>query len=230
MAQDSYTPIPGWDHQIFPSYLVATATVRLPAEDEVNEDDDSEIKVLGDKQGVLGVELTSPGAETPVKVTIMSNAILEESTFEGTLDDEGTVYHIFPRVRYDYDRLTKNRQSMPVEVTFSVELGDEHLGEQTVTLTLRSVNDCPYSVFNSEGDATDISFMFAAYVNEQHPFVDKVLREALDEGVVDSFTGYQSGDAAEVYRQVYALWNALSERDVRYSNITTEAATNRRGA
>ena len=24
----------------------------------------------------------------------------------------------------------------------------------------------------------DVSFMFAAYVNEQHPFVDNVLREA----------------------------------------------------
>ncbi len=67
--------------------------------------------------------------------------------------------------------------------------------------------------------------MFAAYVNEQHPFVDKLLREALDQGVVDSFTGYQSGEPGEVYRQVYALWNALSERDVRYSNITTSAAT-----
>ena len=32
--------------------------------------------------------------------------------------------------------------------------------------------------------------MFAANVNEQHPFVEKVLREALDEGIVDSFSGY----------------------------------------
>ncbi len=35
---------------------------------------------------------------------------------------------------------------------------------------------------------TDVRFMFAAYVNEQHPFVEKVLREALDEGIVDSFS------------------------------------------
>jgi hypothetical protein len=66
--------------------------------------------------------------------------------------------------------------------------------------------------------------MFAAYVNEQHPFVDKLLREALDGELVDSFTGYQSGNPAEVYRQVYALWDALAERDVRYSSITATAA------
>jgi hypothetical protein len=226
IAQDVYTPIAGWDHQLFPSYLVATATVRLPQQDEVDDDSDSDVDVLGDLQGVLGVELTSPGADTAVTVTVMANAILEESTFEGTLDEEGGVYRIFPRVRYKYDVLAKNKQSIPVEVTFSVELDGEELEMQTVTLTLRSVNDCPYAVVGADDEVKDISFMFAAYVNEQHPFVDKVLREALDEGVVDSFTGYQSGDPAEVYRQVYALWNALSARDVRYSNITTSAADN----
>ena len=66
--------------------------------------------------------------------------------------------------------------------------------------------------------------MFAAYVNEQHPFVDKVLREALDTGLVNAFTGYQSGEASEVYLQTYALWQALSLRDVRYSSITSEVA------
>ena len=225
VAEDAYTPIAGWDHQLFPSYLVATATVRLPQQDEVNDDSDSDVHVLGDRQGVLGVELTSPAADATVKVTLLANAIFEESTFEGTLDEEGAVYRVFPRVRYKYDVLGKNKQSIPVEVTFNVELGDEELDDQTVTLTLRSINDCPYSVVGADGNVTDISFMFAAYVNEQHPFVDKLLREALNQGVVDSFTGYQSDDPGEVYRQVYALWNMLSERDVRYSNITTSAAT-----
>jgi hypothetical protein len=67
--------------------------------------------------------------------------------------------------------------------------------------------------------------MFAAYVNEQHPFVDKLLREALDDGVVESFTGYQSDDPDDLYRQVYALWHALTKRDVRYSSITASEAT-----
>jgi hypothetical protein len=220
----TYTPITGWDHQLFPSYLVASATVRLPQEDQVDEDSEADVTVLGDTQGVLGVELTSPGEESTVVVTVLANSILEESTFEAELDEEGGVYRIYPRIRYKYDVLTKNKQSIPVEVTYSVEVDGEELEDQTVTLTLRSINDCPWAVTEPDGTSKDISFMFAAYVNEQHPFVDKILREALDQGVVDSFTGYQSGDPAEVYRQVYALWNALSERDVRYSNITTSAA------
>jgi hypothetical protein len=220
----SYSPITGWDHQLFPSYLVASATVRLPQEDQVAKDSEADVTVLGDTQGVLGVELTSPGEGSTVVVTVLANSILEESTFEAELDEEGGVYRIFPRIRYKYDVLTKNKQSIPVEVTYSVEVDGEELEDQTVTLTLRSINDCPWAATEPDGTFKDISFMFAAYVNEQHPFVDKILREALDQGAVDSFTGYQSGDPAEVYRQVYALWNALSERDVRYSNITTSAA------
>jgi hypothetical protein len=123
--------------------------------------------------------------------------------------------------------LAENKQSVPVPVHFSVEIGEEDgEEEQTVTATLRSVNDCPYTIGGGE-DAVDVSFTFAAYVNEQHPYVEKILREALNEGIVDSFTGYQSGDEQEVYRQVYALWDALTKRDVRYADITVEAAENR---
>lgn len=42
--------------------------------------------------------------------------------------------------------------------------------------------------------------MFAVYVNEQYPFVDKVLREALDEGIVDSFSGYITISVADARR------------------------------
>jgi hypothetical protein len=110
-----------------------------------------------------------------------------------------------------------------------VQTDDEGAEEQTETLTLRSINDCPFALVENaggEGDKVtcDLSFMFAAYVNEQHPFVDKLLREALDSDIVDSFTGYQNGNPAEVYLQVYALWDALAERDVRYSSITATAA------
>ena len=222
-ARAEFTPIAGWDHQLFPSYIVATAAVRLPDEAD-DEDDEADAVVLGDRQGVLGIRIDAPAADVPITVTITGSDILEPSTFSTTLETEGTTYAVFPKIKYKYAALARNKQSVPVSVTFHVEVAGEEAEEKTATITLHSVNDCPYMIVHDEDSSTDISFMFAAYVNEQHPFVDKVLREALDGGVVDSFTGYQSGDPAEVYRQVYALWHALSERDVRYSNITTSAA------
>jgi hypothetical protein len=211
----------GWNDQLFPSFIIATATIKLP--DDAIEDRDEDEEVMGDSQGLLGVTLDAPEDDTAVKVTISCDAIMEPSTFSGTLAERGKSYTIFPKIKYKYDVLAKRSQPGPVTVTYKVELGDEEAEEQTETLTLRSINDCPFTIVEDEG-TVDVCFMFAAYVNEQHPYVDKILREALNTKIVDSFTGYQSKDKAEVYRQVYALWHALSQRDLRYSDITTSSA------
>jgi hypothetical protein len=218
IVRAEFTTIAGWNNQLFPSYIVATATLK--SSEDAEEEDET---VLGDPRGLFGIEIESPGDDVEIKVTIVGNDIMEESVFTGTLAEEGGEYTIRPRIRYKYNSLTHNKQATPVTVTFKVEIDDEDAEEQTETITLRSINDCPFGLVEGE-EFTDLCYMFAAYVNEQHPFVDKLLREALDRGAVDSFTGYQSGDAGEVYRQVYAVWDALSARDVRYSDITTTAA------
>jgi len=210
----------GWSDQLFPSFLIATATIKLPKE-AVEEYEGQQ--VLGDPQGLVGITIEAPEDDTPITVTITCDTIMEPSTFTGTLDTAGETYTILPKIRWKYDALAKHHQATPITVTFEVEIGDEDAQEESQTLTLRSVNDCPFTVIEDD-QQRDVSFMFAAYVNEQHPFVDKMLREALNTGIVDSFTGYQSKDAKEVYRQAYALWHALSARDLRYSDITTTAA------
>ena len=56
----------------------------------------------------------------------------------------------------------------------------------------------------------DTGIFFAAYVNEENPMIDKLLREALDTRIVNRFLGYQGG-AEVVDRQVYALWECTAE-------------------
>jgi len=73
---------------------------------------------------------------------------------------------------------------------------------------------------------TDISFLFAAFVNEDHPIVDQILKEALSARIVDSFLGYQAQDPQIVNQQVYAIWHALHKRGIRYSSITDSAGKN----
>jgi len=208
----------GWNDQLFPSFIIATATLKLP--EEAIEDRAEE--VLGDTQGLLGVTIEAAEDDTPVTVTISCGTIMEPSIFKGTLEKSGTTYTIFPKIKYKYDVLAKRSQPGPITVTYKVQVGDE-VEEKSETLTLRSINDCPFTL-SEDGKPVDVCFMFAAYVNEQHPFVDKLLRESLDTKVVDSFTGYQSKDKAEVYRQVYAVWHALTQRDLKYSDITTSSA------
>jgi hypothetical protein len=62
--------------------------------------------------------------------------------------------------------------------------------------------------------------MFAAYVNENHPQLDKILQEALATKIVDSFDGYQANDPADVVKQVFAIWAALQKHGIQYSSVT----------
>ncbi|MFO1007603.1 MAG: hypothetical protein U0929_16695 [Planctomycetaceae bacterium] len=211
-----FTPITGWDEQLYPSFLVSTASVK-----EAPWIDSESPEILGDRGGMLGVSITSPGDETPIKVTVTCNDIMEPTTFSGTLPEDGVTYLVFPKIKYRYSKLAEFIQATPVAITFRVQVGDEEakdVTEETSTVTVRPINDCPFIVLMGE-QKVDISMSFAAYVNEQHPFLDKVLRECLDRGYVESFSGYQGGEA-EVIRQVYALWDTLVARDVRYSSIT----------
>lgn len=209
----------GWNGHLFPSFIIATATATAPEKPNSEDAEENDESVLGDPQGLLGITIEADEDDQPIKVTITCDPIMQPSSFSCTLPKSGETYTINPKIKYKYDDLAKRSQTGPVTVTYKVEVGDEEAEESTEILTLRSVNDCPYSVAK-DGKWRSVRFMFAAYVNEQHPFADKILREALDTEVVNSFTGYQTAKASEVYRQAYALWHALSNRDVRYSNIT----------
>ena len=214
-TRGEFDTIAGWDEQVFPSYLISTAAMKHKTETDET--------TLGDALGAFGVELTATAENQSVKVTVLCDGFAEPSEFVGTLSNEGTTYRIYPKMRYKFEKLSQHRQATPSSVTYRVQLDDEVPEEKTVTVTMRSINDCAFMLLDGE-DAIDMNFCFAAYVNEQHPFVDKLLREALDIGVVDSFTGYQSDDPNQVIAQVYAIWDLMANRDVRYSSITATAA------
>lgn len=215
VARADFIPIAGFDQQLFPSLLIATATTRPTKSEDPTR--------LGDPLSVMGVEVVSPGENTPIRVTIECDDFFEPSIYSGTLSDEGATYRITPKIKYRFQRLAQCDQAAPTTVTFRVQLGDGAEEEHVLTCTMRSINDCPFAIRRGE-EMVDASFAFAAYVNEQHPFVDKLLREALDIGSVRKFTGTLTNNPDDVVRQAYALWDLLVARDIRYSSITATAA------
>ena len=72
----------------------------------------------------------------------------------------------------------------------------------------------------AEPVSVDTGIFFAAYVNEENPMIDKLLREALNTRIVNRFLGYQGGNVEVVDKQVYALWNVLQKRNFRYSSVS----------
>lgn len=64
------------------------------------------------------------------------------------------------------------------------------------TISMRSINECPLGYVDDKMKFHDTGEFFAAYVNEEHPQIDKLLREALDTRLVNRFLGYQ-GDTSQ---------------------------------
>ena len=242
----------GWEpfidpeRQIFPSLLLASATLKDPLRDEdtarkaenapqrksppanhARPDDAPEI--IGDENGLAGVMIASPADGAHARIEVKENALMADSVLEADLPIKGRVYRLAPRMDYKYDALNRVRQSQPVNVTFSVQVNGQSLGERFVTARVHPINDCPYAYQNpdDERDYVDIAWMFAAYVNEDHPAIPGLLKEAQATEVVDGFDAYQSGDPGTILLQVFAVWEALRQHNIRYSDIgtTTDEST-----
>jgi hypothetical protein len=151
------------------------------------------------------------------------------TTWSGELAEADKDYFIAPKVNYKFDRLRQVTQQVPMNVTFEVEVDGESAGEKAETLQVRSINDCPFAVNNSEETLNDENFiagnaalgwMFAAYVNENHPMLDKILQEALETKIVSAFR-VTTHEHDETLKQVFAVWSALQKRGIQYSSTTT---------
>ena len=127
---------------------------------------------------------------------------------------------------WNYDALHGLKEETPVTLMAKVIVNGEPLPDYNETVVLKSLNDCLFYILLDEepetpDDIDDLSWLFAAYVNENHPWIDGVLKDAIETGIVDAFTGYQSGDPAETLKQVFAVWAALQARGMSYSDIST---------
>jgi hypothetical protein len=215
-----WQPVVDMGEEIFPSFLVAAATMKESPFDALN---DSPTR-LGDKRGIVGVEIVNPTAHSKVRVELGENEIMRASTYEAELPAAGETYRIYPSPNYRFDVLERIKQTTPLSIAMSVSLNGTSLGQKAKTVRIASINDCPFAVALDDGSdqpkAVPMDWMFAAYVNENHPISDELRKEALKSGIVPAFMGYQ-GDADAVYKQVFAIWYVLQRRGVRYSNITT---------
>lgn len=223
-----WSPEANMDHQLFPSMIIATASVR-PVEEDDTEAKEPDPYLLGERFGLVGVSIKHAGENAKVKVTLKENDLMAATTWQGVLPEANHDYFVAPKVNYKFDRLRAMTQQIPINLTFAVEVDGESAGEKHETLQVRSINDCPFGVANEEetlddenyiAGSADIGWMFAAYVNENHPLLDKILQEAIATKIVDAFPGYQIGEDAAVVKQVLAIWSALQKRGIKYSSTT----------
>lgn len=205
------------EDSIFPSLLFAVANIRRPLPE-------NEFALGGgSSDNAPAAYVIAHTANAPVTVTVTCDEVMDPSTWKGTLAKPEELYMILPKIRWKYKALAQSRQQMPVNVVIRVKVGDADEVENVHTCSLRTIHDCPLQV--KAGDQTaKLPLAFAAYVNEDHPWVDELLKSALATGVVDKFVAYQVPGDESVLRQVEAIWRALQRRNISYSSITNLAA------
>ena len=223
-AEFTFEPFSELGKDLYPSVVLSTATIEADNE----PDDPTDATVYGDKMGMVGVLLKNVRKGDRFVVEISADAGIRPSKATFTIKDSEVLVVATPKLRYDFEVLSKNRQSRPISVTFKVTRNDKPLDEIDQTWTLRQINDCPLIGMVAQPKKNgkvvvqvvpELSFIFAAYVNENHPWVDQVLKDAKATGLSSSFAGYQ-GTEKEVLDQVNAIWVALQRRGITYSSIT----------
>lgn len=200
---------------LFPSMIISTATINITTDNAEQMQER-----LGEWWGTIGVEICSPSNNCPIKIEISGNTFIKPSIFKTTLPKAKSVYLIYPPLKYEYEKLLQVGQTTPEDLTFKVTIDKNEAEEEIFRFQVRPINDCVYYYVNAEGEDLDVGYFFAAYVNENHPGIEKILQECLSSGKVDSFSGY-SGTPQEVKSEIKAIWETLARKGIRYSSINT---------
>lgn len=181
----------------------------------------SDTLYLGNPKSIIAVRMLSSKPLSQVRVELAETKFYAQSVSEFVLPEAHTDYVIYPDIIWKYEALKNNVQAEPISVVAEVEINGKKIGRKVRTFSMRSINECLLGYYTKGRKFHDTGIFFAAYVNEDHPMIDQILREALNTRLVNRFMGYQAGNAgAAVDKQVYALWNVLQKRNFRYSSVS----------
>lgn len=168
----------------------------------------------------FSISLTAPADNCVLRLVVDSSALNYVTFFQEILPKKGEKYTFSPSLKWKYDALRRLRQPSAVDFTFTLFINDEEVDVKNLHLNCRSVNECPLSLRAPDGSISDFRYLFAAYVNEDHPSIPDILSDILDQGTVSRFSGYQSSDPNTVRNQVFSVWLYALSRGITYSSIT----------
>ena len=209
LATTTLSPNVLFGNNIFPSFILSRASYSTSEEN---------MKKYGDINSCIGMTISNNTTSGTLAYEIepVEDKYFEKAT--GTVSfikDQPREY--FPPIPWKYDALRGIQQSTPLSIRLRLTDQTGKVKEEIVKVSFRSIRECITS-FNLDGK-NERTTLLAAYVNEENPQIDKLLKEGIDNKWVSGWTAYQLGPE-ELERQVRAIWKILSSKGIRYSDIT----------
>lgn len=200
----TYNPI--LQNVFYPSLVMGVASLQDPA-------------TLSDTDAVFAVSVTAPVSNAVLRIQIDSSNLNYVTIVQEVLPVKDMRYTFYPSVKWKFDKLYHTRQQGTADLTFTCYINDEEVDVKNVRLNYRSANECPLCIRDGNGRNHDFRWLFAGYVNEEHPYCDSIVAAITSQGVVSTITGYQK-NAATVEKQVEAIWYYALERGITYASIS----------
>ena len=117
-----WTPLTGIDHQIFPSEQISMATnpARIP---------------------FVRVKLANVSAGSKLHVTVKCESLMDDSSEDFAIEKDRPTLLLPIKVSWNFGRLARVRQQIPVNFNYSLTINGQDMGTQTDTAIVHSVND-----------------------------------------------------------------------------------------
>jgi len=152
------------------------------------------------------------------QIEIGSSLLERSAVITVTAPDER--FDLRPILPWNYVLLRQVTQLRP-ETILATVTGKGVSTQTSSTCTIHPVNEAVSRIFDEQTNSwEDMSICYAAFVNEDHPWINQILSEAMQRDGVARFSGYEFG-AESVVRQMRAVWDALAARGLSYADMAT---------
>lgn len=173
--------------------------------------------VFGTGSGLISFDVRAKRPGEKLLLEIALPALHMHQTFSARLPRTGVEYRLNPPITWNADALQSIRRATPMALIVSLRRDDGKRAVRHIGVRVHAVDEALYFA-RQGGDRIDLSWVFAAYVDGRSGIVTQILDGARNTHITRHFTGYVDARSDDVYRQVWAIWQAVSEHGIHYSN------------
>ena len=139
---------------------------------------------LGSGSGLLAVTLAARHAGEQVVLTTRIAELDHSYRFAADLAQANERYELYPPLQWNESSLQPHGAPVSAHIEFSLTRDGVASGTREERVTIHPFDEALYFVRDG-ADTVDLSWIFAAYVDENDPVVDTILDRAKASGIVD---------------------------------------------